>query len=75
MILGGAYSLWLFNRVTYGNLKIQYITNFQDMDYREFMVLLPLLVGTLVLGIYPDLCLDAIHSSVYFLEILINHCG
>ena len=73
MILGGAYSLWLFNRITYGNLKIQYITNFQDMDYREFMVLLPLLTGTFVLVVYPFLFLDAIYSSVYFLEILINH--
>jgi len=75
MILGGAYSLWLFNRITYGNLKIQYITDFQDMNYREFMVLFPLLLGTLALGIYPDLCLNAIHSAVYFLEILINHFG
>ena len=73
MILGGAYSLWLFNRVTYGNLKIQYITNFQDLDYREFMVLFPLVIGTIFLGIYPNICLDSIHSSVYFLEILVNH--
>merc|ERR1712039_1092602 len=28
MILGGCYSLWLFNRVSYGNLKTQYLTKF-----------------------------------------------
>merc|ERR1712138_115300 len=25
MVLGGGYSLWLFNRVAYGNLKTQFI--------------------------------------------------
>ena len=25
MVFGGAYSLWLFNRISYGNLKLQYI--------------------------------------------------
>jgi proton-translocating NADH-quinone oxidoreductase chain M len=28
VIIGGAYSLWLFNRIAYGNLKTQYTTNF-----------------------------------------------
>lgn len=72
MILGGAYSLWLFNRIVYGNLKIQYITHFQDINYREFMVLTPLVTATIVFGVYPNLCLNSIHSSVYFLEVLIN---
>jgi NADH:ubiquinone oxidoreductase subunit 4 (subunit M) len=27
MVLGGGYSLWLLNRIVYGNLKIQYLTN------------------------------------------------
>jgi len=33
MFLGGGYSLWLFNRLVYGNLKIQYLTNFQDLTF------------------------------------------
>jgi proton-translocating NADH-quinone oxidoreductase chain M len=73
MILGGAYSLWLFNRITYGNLKIQYITHFQDVNYREFMIFLPLVMGTLIIGIYPNLILDSVHSSVSFMDVLINH--
>jgi NADH-quinone oxidoreductase subunit M len=28
VIIGGAYSLWLFNRIAYGNLKTQYTKNF-----------------------------------------------
>ena len=47
MILGGAYSLWLYNRIAFGNLKIQAIKQFSDMNRREFMVFLPLTLGLL----------------------------
>jgi len=64
MILGGAYSLWLFNRVSYGNLKVQYLTQFCDIEKREFFVFLPLLLGTIIMGIYPEIFLDSIHISI-----------
>lgn len=64
MVLGGCYSLWLFNRIAYGNLKSQYITNFVDLNEREFLVFLPLLLGTLIMGIYPDIFLNPMHMSV-----------
>jgi proton-translocating NADH-quinone oxidoreductase chain M len=64
MILGGAYSLWLYNRIAFGNLKIQAIKQFSDMNRREFMVFLPLTLGTLVMGIYPEIFLDPMHMSI-----------
>jgi NADH:ubiquinone oxidoreductase subunit 4 (subunit M) len=63
MILGGGYSLWLFNRVAFGNIKVQYMKAFSDIDKREFATLLPLIVLTLVMGIYPEIFLDPMHSS------------
>ena len=32
IVLGGAYSLWLYNRMAYGNLKTQYISRFSDIN-------------------------------------------
>ena len=64
MILGGAYSLWLYNRVAFGNLKIQSIHEFSDVNRREFFVQLPLILGTLVMGIYPEIFLDPMHVSI-----------
>jgi proton-translocating NADH-quinone oxidoreductase chain M len=64
MIIGGCYSLWLFNRVAYGNLKKQYLNNFLDLNKREFFTFLPLIIGTLVMGIYPNIFLIPIHTSV-----------
>lgn len=64
MVLGGGYSLWLFNRIAYGNLKVQALKSFSDMNRREFFVQLPLIAGTLVMGIYPEIFLDPMHVSV-----------
>ena len=64
VVLGGAYSLWLFNRIAYGNIKTQYTNFFLDLNPRELVVFLPLILGTLVVGIYPDIFLTSIHASV-----------
>jgi proton-translocating NADH-quinone oxidoreductase chain M len=66
MILGGGYSLWLFNRIAYGNIKIDYTLRFSDINLREFSILLPLVLGTLVMGIYPNLFLDYIHTWFFY---------
>ena len=67
MVLGGCYSLWLFNRISYGNLKTQYFQKYSDINKREFFIFLPLLLSTLVLGIYPEIFLQPIHMSVNLL--------
>ena len=64
MIIGGCYSLWLFNRIAYGNLKIQYFTQFLDVNKREFLTFLPLIIGTVVMGLLPSVFLDPMHMSV-----------
>ena len=64
IILGGGYSLWLLNRVVYGNLKTQYLKSFGDINRLEIYVLSPLAFGTLFIGIYPEVFLETIHVSV-----------
>jgi len=72
MILGGCYSLWLFNRIVYGNLKTQYIYLFRDINKRELIIFFPLILGTLFMGIYPNLFLEEMHMSTNFLiELLV----
>jgi len=61
MILGAAYSLWLCNRVLFGDLaKGVYI----DITRRECMVFVPLIVLTLWLGVAPDPFLYTLHVSI-----------
>jgi len=63
MVLGGGYSLWLYNRVAFGNLKIQHMDQFSDMGRREVAVFVPLLILTILFGVYPECLLDPIHTS------------
>jgi proton-translocating NADH-quinone oxidoreductase chain M len=67
VVLSAVYSLWLFNRVAYGNLKMQYIKQFYDVNYREFMVFVPLIFLTIFLGVFPDVILNKLHIlEIYY---------
>ena len=67
MILGAAYSLWLYNRVVFGTLKTVYINEFADLNRREVFIFVPFIVAILAMGIYPDIFLQSIHCSVHHL--------
>ncbi len=74
MIIGGCYSLWLFNRISYGNLKIQYLKDYIDINKREAFAFLPLIIGTLVIGLYPEVFLNSMHMSVNMLVEVTHIC-
>lgn len=72
VILGGAYSLWLYNRTIFGNLKMNYTVKFKDMDLKEFLVLLPLFFLIFFMGLYPSFFSVFIHffcSNLSFITI------
>nr|YP_009498119.1 Nad4 [Bombax ceiba]AWT08021.1 Nad4 [Bombax ceiba] len=50
MILGAAYSLWLYNRVVSGNLKPDFLHKFSDSNGREVSIFIPFLVGGATFG-------------------------
>nr|ANI86454.1 NADH dehydrogenase subunit 4 [Hordeum vulgare subsp. vulgare] len=66
MILGAAYSLWLYNRVVSGNLKPDFLYKFSDLNGREVSIFLPFLVGgaTVRMGVHPKVFPDCMHTSV-----------
>jgi NADH-quinone oxidoreductase subunit M len=72
VILSGAYSLWLYNRIIFGNIKEHYTLKFVDISYREFLVMLPLMFFIFLVGIYPSIFLSYLHSSVNILISLFN---
>jgi len=64
MILGGAYSLWLYNRVAYGVLKTNSFGYFSELNVREFAIFAPLVFLTLLMGIASNIFLEPLHVSV-----------
>lgn len=63
-ILGGAYAIWLYNRVAFGNINVNYINPLNDLTLREFAVFAPFVFLIILMGIYPNIFLDYMHLSV-----------
>jgi len=70
VVLCGSYSLWVYNRFAFGNIKHLYILKYSDLTFREFSILLPLLIFTILMGLIPYIYFQFVHSSVIF--VLIN---
>ena len=64
VILSAGYALWLYRRVVFGDLIKESLKSIVDMNLREKLMITPLVVMTLLLGIYPALILDLIGPSV-----------
>lgn len=64
VILSTLYTLFLCNRLIFGNINISYICRYKDLFLRESFVIYPLLFLTIYLGIFPDMILDSILTSV-----------
>lgn len=64
VILSAAYGLYLYRRVAFGALVKEALMTIQDMSRRERAIFAPLIVMTLLLGVYPALVTDIIGPSV-----------
>jgi NADH-quinone oxidoreductase subunit M len=55
VILSAVYMLTLYRRVIFGEITNNALAAITDLDPREVAIFAPLIVGTLVLGLAPDL--------------------
>jgi NADH-quinone oxidoreductase subunit M len=63
VILSACYALWLYRKVIFGTLKPS-LAGIMDIDRREILVLAPLVILTILFGIYPKPILDMSAASV-----------
>jgi NADH-quinone oxidoreductase subunit M len=64
MIVGAAYTLWMYKRVVFGKVVNHHVAELTDISAREFLVLSLLAVAALGMGLYPKPFTDVMHSSV-----------
>jgi len=66
IILSAAYTIFMFNRISFGGIftKLIYNNNIFDVNKREFLLLLILTIFTVLFGIYPAFILENLHYSV-----------
>ncbi|MCK6411139.1 MAG: NADH-quinone oxidoreductase subunit M [Azonexus sp.] len=64
MILGAAYTLWMYKRVIFGDIANDHVRELTDVNSREFLILAVLAICTLWMGVYPQPFTEVMHSSV-----------
>lgn len=67
LILGAAYYLWTLQRMFFGEFKVRqpdWKEALQDLSLREYVMMTPLVLATLLFGLWPGLLLDAINPAV-----------
>ncbi|CAG9237598.1 NADH-quinone oxidoreductase subunit M [Paraburkholderia tropica] len=70
LILGAAYTLWMYKRVFFGAISNDHVRELKDINGREYFILAVLALFTLFMGIYPKPFTDVMHVSV---ENLLSH--
>ncbi len=64
VILSAAYALWLYRKVVFGALVKPSLMSMKDLTFRESLTLFPLIVLTILFGVWPKPVLDMSAASV-----------
>jgi len=64
MVLGAAYTLWMYKRVIFGAVANEHVKKLTDLNQREFLVLALLAAAVLWMGTYPLPFTEVMHASV-----------
>ncbi|HWK87510.1 MAG TPA: NADH-quinone oxidoreductase subunit M [Xanthobacteraceae bacterium] len=66
VILSAGYALWLYRRVVFGALTKPSLQGMRDLTPREILLFVPLLILTVLFGVWPGPILDTSANSVAF---------
>jgi NADH-quinone oxidoreductase subunit M len=64
VVLSAAYALWLYRKVVFGTMEKPALTGIKDLTLREGIVLFPMVILTILFGVYPKPVLDMSAASV-----------
>ena len=63
VIFSAVYMLTLYRRTVFGEITNPELENIQDVNVKELICLIPLAIGTILLGILPNLIFDITRDS------------
>ncbi len=72
LVLGAAYSLWMYKRVIFGNIANDKVAALKDLNGREFFILLVMAATVLGMGLYPKPFTDVTQPAV---DSLLKHAA
>ena len=70
IILGAIYMLYLYKNIIFGVLTNEKLMEILDLDFREKIILYPLVVMIIIIGIFPNIFLDPMRLAIE--SIIIN---
>lgn len=73
LVLSASYTLWMFKRVFFGEVKSESVAALEDINGSEIAVLGILASIVIFLGVYPEPLLELLHASVRHLLELSLH--
>jgi len=74
LVIGAAYTLWMFKRVFFGPITNPEIENLSDIGVLDFVVYAILALLILLIGFYPQPLLRVFHaSSAHFIQLAMIH--
>lgn len=69
LVLGAGYTLWMYKRVIFGEVGNRNVASMQDINHREFFILMLLVIAVLFMGLCPNFISHIINlSSQHLLE-------
>ncbi|MCP0912839.1 NADH-quinone oxidoreductase subunit M [Legionella sp. 27cVA30] len=66
LILGAAYTLWLYKRVIFGPVANEQVAELKDLSGFEFSAYALLAFMVIVIGVYPKPMVDYVHHTVSY---------
>lgn len=72
VVLAATYSLWLYRKIIFGQLIKDDLKDILDLSSREIIIFVPLILLTILIGIYPIPVLEIIESSSQLTLEIIN---
>ena len=73
LIWGASYTLWMYKRVIFGDIRHPAVKEMKDINAREFAILAVLAVAVLGMGLLPEPFIAVIHQAADNLMAQIAH--
>lgn len=64
LIFGAIYMLWLYKRVIFGVVSNPEVEKLNDLSCREWLIFVPLIILIFLMGIYPSIITEVLHTPV-----------
>ena len=76
LVFSAAFTIFMYNRIAFGgSLSSYFAVNVPDLNKREFVILISLVIPTVFFGIFSSPILDGLHYSVSTLIYASDYAG